>query len=59
MQETENMGLCASDTYGEICEKLLEFGLNEGQLEDIKAMIDEYADETLEEAEYEMEHPVV
>ncbi|GHV45105.1 hypothetical protein AGMMS49546_30200 [Spirochaetia bacterium] len=53
------MGLCASDTYGEICDKLLEFGLNEGQLEEIKAMLDEYADETLEEAEYERENAIV
>jgi hypothetical protein len=52
------MGLCAMDTYEEICEKLLEFGLNTDQLEEIKAMIHEYADETLEEAEYEPENLV-
>ncbi|GHU75463.1 hypothetical protein FACS189461_1800 [Spirochaetia bacterium] len=52
------MGLCASDTYGEICEKLLEFGLNGGQLEEIKAMLDEYADETFEEAEYDRENGI-
>jgi hypothetical protein len=46
------------DTYGEICEKLLEFGLNADQLEEIKAMIHEYTDETLEEAKYERENPV-
>jgi hypothetical protein len=44
------LGLCADDTYGEICEKLLEFGLDENQVEDVKALIDEYADEILEEA---------
>jgi hypothetical protein len=57
-REAKNMGLCAMDTFEEICEKLLEFGLNEDQLEELKAMIHEYADETLEEAEYERENPV-
>jgi hypothetical protein len=52
------MGLCASDTYEEICEKLLEFGLSEDQLEEIKAMLDEYADETFGETEYERENTV-
>jgi hypothetical protein len=46
----EIMGLCADDTFGEICEKLLEFGLDENQLEDVKDLINEYADEMLEEA---------
>jgi hypothetical protein len=43
------LGLCADDTYGEICGKLVGFGLDEQQIEDIKALIDEYADEIREE----------
>jgi hypothetical protein len=43
------VGLCADDTYGEIGGKLPVFGLDEGQVEDIKALIDEYADEIREE----------
>jgi hypothetical protein len=35
--------------YGEICEELVEFGLDEHPLEDTKALIDKYADELLEE----------
>jgi phosphoribosylformylglycinamidine (FGAM) synthase PurS component len=43
------MGLCANDTYEELCGKLLECGLDDEQLEDIKALVEEYADETLAE----------
>jgi hypothetical protein len=43
------VGLYADDTYGEICGKLPAFGLDEGQIEDIKALIDEYTDEIREE----------